>query len=141
MSQQPREYTKPLPRPTPISEPFWRGAREGQLLLQHCRVCGQAHFYPRPFCTTCLSEELEWRKACGRGTVYSFTVVRRAANRAFEPDLPYVFAAISLAEGPRLAGNIIGLPPDAVRVGMPVEAVFIPATPEVTLIKWRPSGG
>jgi len=34
--------------------------------------------------------------------------------------------------------NVVGLPVDAVRIGMPVQPVFDAVTPQVTLIKWRP---
>lgn len=138
MSQSPT-YEKPLPRPTLISKPFWDGLREEKLLVQRCRSCGRLQHYPRPHCVVCLSQELDWAEASGRGTVYSYTVVRRAAHPAFAPDVPYVFAVIELAEGPHLSGNVVGISPEAVRIGMPVVAVYDHVTPEVTLLKWRPS--
>jgi uncharacterized protein len=138
MVTQQTEYKKPLPRPTPVSAPFWVGAKQHRLLIQRCRRCANVQFYPRPHCVTCLSDDLDWIEASGRGTLYSYTIVRRAASPAFEPDLPYVVAVIELAEGPHMTGNVVGVPPEEVRVGMPVRAVFDDVTPEVTLIKWRP---
>lgn len=136
--QTTREYKKPLPRPTLISKPFWDGLREERLLIQRCRECGSLQHYPRPHCIRCLSLDLEWTQASGRGTVYSYTIVRRAANPAFAEDVPYVLAVIELEEGPHLSGNVVGVPPEEVRIGMPVEAVFDHVTPEATLLKWRP---
>ncbi len=132
------EYQKPLPRPTIVSRPFWEAARQHRLVVQQCRQCGNLQHYPRPFCVRCLATDLDWRECSGRGTVYAFTVVRQAASAAFAPDVPYVLATVELEEGPRLATNIVGCPPEAVRVGMPVQAVFDDVTPEVTLIKFRP---
>ena len=86
-----------------------------------------------------MGSDLEWREVSGRGTVYSFTVVRRTNNRAFLNDLPYVLAIVELAEGPRLTTNIVGCPPEAVRCGMPVQVSFDDVTPEVTLVKFRPA--
>lgn len=134
------EYQKPLPRPTVVSRPFWEAAKQHRLVVQQCRQCGNRQHYPRPFCVRCLSTELDWKECSGRGTVYAFTVVRQALNPAFAPDVPYVLATVELEEGPRLCTNIVGCPPEAVRVGMPVHAVFEDVTPEVTLIKFRPAG-
>jgi len=136
---QATEYSKPLPRPTLISKPFWDGLREEKLLVQRCRSCGRLQHYPRPHCIVCLSQELEWAPMSGKGTVYSFTIVRRAAHPAFAADVPYVLAVIELQEGPHVTGNVVGTPPEAVRIGMPVTAVFDHVTPDVTLLKWRPA--
>jgi uncharacterized OB-fold protein len=130
--------SRPLPRPTGISAPFWRGAAEGRLLLQRCRRCGSFIYYPRPFCPTCLGGELEWREASGKGQVYTYTVVRRAATPAFADKVPYVLAIVELEEGPRLVTNIVGCRPEEVRVGMPVKATFERYSDEVGLVFFRP---
>lgn len=137
---QTAEYSKPLPRPTLISKPFWDGLRVEKLLVQRCRSCRRLQHYPRPHCIVCLSQELEWAEMSGRGTVYSFTIVRRAAHPAFAADVPYVLAVIELDEGPHMTGNVVGIPAEEVRIGLPVTAVFEHVTPEVTLLKWRPAG-
>lgn len=134
------EYRKPLPRPTPISAGYWRGAKAHQLRLQRCRDCGQHIFYPRSLCPYCLSHHLEWVTASGKGKVYSYTVVRRAAHPAFQEDVPYVLAIVELEEGPRMTTNIVGCDPQEVRVEMAVEAVFDDVTAEVTLVKFKPLG-
>ncbi|GBD12352.1 hypothetical protein HRbin24_00359 [bacterium HR24] len=131
---------RPLPRPTRISAPFWRGAAEGKLLLQRCRRCGLFIYYPRPFCPRCLAEELEWHEASGRGRVYTYTVVRRAATPAFAAMVPYVLAIVELEEGPRLVTNIVGCRPEEVRVEMPVRATFERLSDEVGLVLFRPDG-
>jgi hypothetical protein len=58
--------------------------------------------------------------------------------KSFEDDLPYGVALVELEEGPRLISNIVGVPREAVDIGMPVEAVFDAVTSEVTLVKFRP---
>jgi len=132
------EYRKPLPRPTPISQEYWRGAKAHQLRLQRCRQCGRHVFYPRSFCPLCLSDNLEWVTASGKGKVYSYTVVRRAVHPAFQEEVPYVLAIVELEEGPRLTTNIVGCPPEEMRVEMAVEAVYDDVTPEITLVKFKP---
>jgi uncharacterized OB-fold protein len=135
------EYKKPLPRPTAVSAPFWEAAQNRRLIVQQCRDCGGLQHYPRPFCVRCTGENLDWKECGGWGTVYAFTIVRQAANPAFAEDVPYVHAIVALAEGPHMATTITGCPPEDVRVGMRVQAVFDDVTPEVTLIHFRPTNG
>lgn len=131
------EYQKPLPRPSPISRPFWEAARRHELMLQRCGACGNFIYYPRARCPDCLSDRLEWTRCSGRGTLYSYTVVHRTPVRAFAGE-PYVLAIVELAEGPRMTTNIIG-PHDGLEVGMAVKAVFDDVTPDCTLVKFAPA--
>ena len=132
------DYTKPLPRPTGVSQEFWEGARRHELRLQRCTGCGEHVFYPRVVCPSCLGDGLEWVTASGQGKVYSHTVVRRAMNPSFRPDVPYVYAIVELEEGPRMATNIVECSPDDVKVDMPVEVVFDDVTEKRTLVKFKP---
>ena len=134
----PSEYRKPLPRPSAVSQPYWDALNGGKVRIQRCAACGEHVFYPRPYCPACLSEALEWVAVSGRGRVYSFTVVRRAMNPAFAEDVPYVYAIVELEEGPRLMTNVVGCPPEDVRVDMPVKAVYDRVTSEITLLKFEP---
>lgn len=132
-------YAKPLPKPSTLTRPFWDGLREGALRLQKCADCGEYVFYPRPACSHCMSERLEWTEVSGRGTVYTFTIVRRPNIPAFQADVPYVFAIVELEEGPRLATNVVGCEPEAVRVDMPVKAFYDGVTEEISLLKFEPA--
>jgi uncharacterized protein len=98
-------------------EPYWAAAREGRLLLKHCRACDRTHYYPRPLCPFCMSDDTEWREASGAGTVYSWSVERRA-----QP--PYVIAFVTLAEGPTLLTNLVDCDPDGVAIGQAVTLAF-----------------
>ena len=130
------EYAKPLPKPSPMSEPFWEAARRHELWLQRCTDCGQFVFYPRPQCPNCWSAKLEWKPASGRGKIYSYTVVRRPTHRAFTE--PYVLAIVELEEGVRMTTNIVAAP-EQVRVGMGVNVLFDDVTPDRTLVKFKPA--
>lgn len=131
-------YAKPVPYPSAVSRPYWDGLRARELRLQQCADCSRYVFYPRAACPYCLSERLDWTLASGRGRVYSFTIVRRAMNPAFVEDVPYVYAIVELVEGPRVTTNVVGCLPEAVRVDMPVKAVYDDITPEATLLKFEP---
>ncbi len=131
------DYIKPLPKPTPASRPFWDAARRHELTLQRCGGCKKFIYYPRDRCPHCLSKDLSWERVSGRGTIYSYTVVRRASSRAFA-DAPYVLAIVELDEGPRMTTNIVA-PPEQLKIGMPVTAFFDDVTPEHTLVKFKPA--
>lgn len=115
---------KPLPRILPETRAFWEAARRHELVIQQCADCGQRMHFPRFLCHSCLSENLTYVPSPGRGTVYSFTVVRQAAHPAFEAEVPYVYALIELEEGVRMMSNLINISPEDVRIGQPVRVVF-----------------
>ncbi len=39
-----------------------------------------------------------------------------------------------------MLSNVVGIRPDAVKIGMPVEVTFDDVTPEFTLPKFKPAG-
>ena len=132
-----KEYKKPLPEPTPWSQPFWDGCKRHELLIQRCKDCQTPTFYPKLFCPHCLSPNLAWEKASGRGKIYSYTAVHSYAPSAFSEDTPYVVAVIDLQEGVRMMSNIVDCLPEAVKCDMNVEVVFDDVTEEMTLPKFR----
>ena len=129
---------KPAPGPDPETEPYWRAAHEGRLLVQRCRSCGNHQLYPRWRCLRCRGE-VEWVDASGRGTVYSFTVIRQNFSRSFKHLIPYVVALVDLEEGPRLMTNVVGCPPEDVRIGMAVRVRFEPVSDEAALPLFEPA--
>jgi hypothetical protein len=135
-----KKYIKPMPRIDEESKGFWEACRRHELYVQRCGACGLLRHYPRALCPTCLSDQIEWVKSSGRGTVYTFTVTYQNQAPGFREELPYVLAYVQLEEGVRLLTNIVGCPADDVRIGMPVEVVFDDVTSEVTLPKFRPAG-
>ncbi len=132
------EYKKPLPYIHNETKAYWDAARSHQLLLRKCRACGQYHFYPRDFCPSCFSFDVEWVKASGRGTVYSVTICHIPAA-GFKDVVPYNLVLVELEEGPRMMSNIVDCPNDDITIGMAVEVVFDDVTPEVTLPKFKPA--
>ena len=127
----------PLPQPTPESQPFFDALKQRRLLIQRCRDCGNAYYYPRPFCPACLSSAVEWEQASGRGKLYSFVINHRAAPGFVAP---YIIAVVELDEGPRMMSNLVDVEPDPemVRCEMPVEIVFDDVDGDVTLPRFRP---
>jgi uncharacterized OB-fold protein len=128
-----------IPGMTELTAPFWQAARDGRLAVQECRSCGRLTHPPLPACPDCHSTGLGWREVSGTGTVYTYTVVRHPTHFAFADQIPYVIALVELAEGPRLITAITGCPPEQVRAGMPVRAVFREAADGVTLPYFEPA--
>lgn len=130
--------SKPIPCPTPETEVYWEGCRQGELRLQRCGSCAQVQFPPRRFCSICLADDPAWEPASGRGRIVSFTTVRHPASPAFADDLPYVVALIELEEGPTLMAGIRGCEPDDVAIGMPVEVEFEERSAEIHVPYFHP---
>jgi uncharacterized OB-fold protein len=128
-----------LPTPDGDSQTFWDAAREGRLLIKRCRACGRPHYYPRPFCPHCWSDEVEWEQASGRGTLYTYSVVYQNDLPPFSERVPYVAAIVDLEEGPRAMSNVVDCPLDELEVGMALEVVFEAISEEVTIPVFRPS--
>ena len=110
------------PSMTPDTQFFWDGTKEHRLLIQRCVSCAQLRHPPRPMCPHCGSVEWDTVEASGRGTVYSFVMPHHPPYPWFE--YPYIVALIDLEEGTRLVSNLVGIAPDAVSTGMPVEVCF-----------------
>ncbi|MBP5938460.1 bifunctional MaoC family dehydratase N-terminal/OB-fold nucleic acid binding domain-containing protein [Streptomyces acidiscabies] len=126
-------------RPRPVinrdNSPFWDGIRHHRLLLQRCTACTTLRFPWLPGCTECGSPDWDTQEASGEGTVYSYVVMHHPPFPAFDP--PYAVALVELAEGPRLVSNVIGVPYDKVRIGMPVTLEFRAYDEELTLPVFR----
>ena len=124
---------KPLPILDDLSRVYWEAAREGRLLVQRCRACGEHQFYPRRHCVHCFAPEPEWVEAKGTGRLHTFSVVHRTATPGFAEEVPYVFGIVELDEGPRLTVNVVDTPLEELRCDLPVRVVFTRVTDELAL--------
>ncbi|MEZ5216458.1 MAG: Zn-ribbon domain-containing OB-fold protein [Ilumatobacteraceae bacterium] len=115
----------PVRRPhrTLETEPFWDGCAARRIVLPQCNACDEVIWYPRRFCPFCGSRDVRWEEMSGRGTIYSFTVIRKGPG-PYREHSPYVVAYVELDEGPRLLTNVVDVPIDQVEVGQAVRVVF-----------------
>lgn len=111
-----RDFAAPMPNPE--TEEYWKATAEGRLLLRRGKS-GRPHFYPRAICPFDMSDT-EWFEATGRGTIYSFSIMRRAP-------VVYAIGYVTLEEGVSMLTNFVDCDLDALRIGMPVRVVFKPA--------------
>jgi len=129
----------PPPLADAITLPFWQAAAEHRLVVQRCTACGHTRLPPAPLCPACRSADCDWKELSGRGEVYTYTTVHRPI--AAGQKLPYVVAVIALedAGGLRMISNLVGVEPEAVAIGMPVEVVLEDMGPELALPRFRPA--
>jgi uncharacterized protein len=98
----------------------FEAAEAGKLLVPRCNSCGRSHWYPRAICPHCFSQDLAWNEASGKGTIYSFSVMKRA-------EVPYAIGYVTLEEGPTMMTNIVDCDLDGIRIGQPVKLKFVPS--------------
>jgi uncharacterized OB-fold protein len=113
----------PVPERSPDTEEFWAATTEGRLLLPRCGACGTIVWYPRARCPACAGVVSAWVEASGEGVVYSVSVVHRGPG-PYRDCGPYTVAYVELDEGPRVLTNVVGCPPEDVRIGQRVRVVF-----------------
>ena len=135
----PRPPRSARPTPIDVTRPFWDGLAAGEVRLQRCRACDSWVFYPRPRCSPCLSDALDWHTVSGRGN--ALQLHRRPAGDP--PGFRRRGAATAGHGGARR-----GRPPhldDGRRgaggpaVGLPVTPVFEPGDDGITLLRFRPA--
>jgi len=127
--------------PDPWTEPFWQAASEHRLVAPKCTNCGAFRMPPSPFCWSCRRQDVEWVELSGRGTVYTFIIARRALIPQLAPAMPNVVAVIELDDAPgcRLVGNVLGIDPEAVEIGMAVEVAWDDIDETVTIPRFVPA--
>lgn len=132
--------SKPLPAMTEQTRPFWTGARSGQLMLQKCGNCATFNFFPKPWCIECGSRDLAWTQAKPYGTVYSYTISRTVVMNSpvWQAELPVVMCLIDLDDGARMYAQVTGCAPEAMHIGMRVQAYFEAIDDEAGIPKFRP---
>ena len=133
------EYKKAVPRPTPETQHFWDGCKDGKLILQRCKETGKAYFPPRPFSPFNGSKDVETFEASGKGKLYTYMINHRPA-RGFD-DGPYAIAIVELEEGVRMMSNIVDCDqtPETLQLDMPLEVVFEEISDDISLPQFRPT--
>ena len=90
----------------------------GQFLIQRCTGCSQHVYFPRESCPHCGAHDLQWVAPSGYGTVYSTTTIARKPEAGGN----YNVSLIDLDEGVRMMSRVEGVAPEAVHIGLRVQA-------------------
>ena len=128
-----------VPLITPDTAFFWAGTAVGELCIQRCAGCGALRHPPGPMCPACgRASDGGYAVAAGTGEVFSYVVHHHPPVPGKK--LPLVVALVQLPEGVRMLGEMPGVRPDQVRIGLPVRVTFTQAG-DVALPAFRPAEG
>jgi uncharacterized protein len=131
------------PQVTPDTAFFWAGTAAGELRIQRCAACGALRHPPGPMCPACGAPgDGGYVVAAGTGEVFSYVVHHHPSLPGKQ--LPLVVALVQLPEGVRMVGEIPGVAPDQMHIGLPVRATFVRVDDDLnpfTLPAWRPAEG
>lgn len=114
---------------------FWKGLKEGKLLIQRCKETGELRHPPSPCCPTTQSFNWDTVEAKGTGEIYSYVVMHYPEVPPF--DHPNPIGLIQLDEGTRLVAQIIGSKPADIRIGQRVQVEFNTFDDDLTLPQFR----
>ena len=129
-----------LPGPDGLGAEFYACASEtGVLHLQRCDQCTTWRHPPRVLCAACGSADWSWQPTRGRGRVFTWTVTHRPTDPAFAGHLPYAVVVVTLDEGPRVVGNLVGIEPGELRLDLPVRVVLDRRSDAVALVDFGPT--
>ena len=137
MSDLANDYAKPLPELEGFSKDFYGFCKQGELRFQRCKICKTWRHVPRELCAECGSWSWEWALSSGTGTIFTWTVVRRALHPAFDDSVPYAPTGVEMQEGVRLLSTLVDVDPADLEIGMEVEVIFDAVTPEITLPRFK----
>jgi len=87
-------------------------------------------------CPSCHGLELEVLDLAGSGVVYSYSILHHPQHPSFE--YPVIAALIDLDEGVRILSNLVGIPPEDARIGMPVQVRFEPTRGDMAVPVFEP---
>lgn len=118
------------------TEFFWEGTKARELRIQKMPD-GTLRHPPVPAIWQDKTEPVDYVVASGKGTVFSYVV--HHAPKVPGRDLPFVVALVELAEGVRMLGELRGIEPGNVEVGLPVVADFEKLDDDTVLPFWKVS--
>ena len=132
---RPAPDANPALRPRPginrVNQTLFDGYRAHELRIPKCSGCGLLFFPPLPRCSECGSFDIGYAVASGRGTVYSYTVVHHPQVPGFRYPLVTALVELEPLDGAtiRFVADMVGVAPDAVVIGMPVELEWLDSHP------------
>jgi len=111
---------------------FDKFCSEKKLMASKCKQCGTIWLPPRPLCTKCKGNQMEWVQLKGQGKLVSFTTIGVGTptmiEAGYDRNHPYCSGVVELEEGPRFSAQILGVDvthPENIKIGTPVTADFI----------------
>ena len=91
--------------------------KNDRLLGLKCAECGAITIPPKMVCQKCACTDMEITELTGSGKIETFTTVY-VAPEGREDEVPYVIVMVGLDEGPWILGNLTGIEPEKVDIGI-----------------------
>jgi len=137
---------RPVPIPDAVSEFYWDSAKQGRLSIQGFEGKGLLQHPPSPVPEVPgggppLDQAVPVAvEVSGRGTLFSFTILRQPFHPGFVDARPLMIGLTELDDAPgvRILTNIVDAQPDQLRIGLPMEVVF-ERRGEMSLPQFRPA--
>lgn len=119
---------------------FWDGVNAHELRIQR-RPDGTLQHPPVPAVWADKDAPTDYVVASGKGSVFSYVV--HHAPKVPGRSLPFVIALVELEEGVRMLGELRGIEPEQVKIGLPVRATYLDfpdseVSPAWSLYAWEP---
>ena len=94
-----------------------------RLEAARCTKCGKVSFPPRLVCPKCHSREFQRFNMKPTGKVVTHTVIRTPSDE-FSGEAPFAVGVIEIDDGARLTTQIVDVPFEEIKIGMPVKLEF-----------------
>lgn len=110
---------------------FQQFLSEGRLMGCKCQSCGTEYLPPKPTCSSCYSQDMEWVEMPITGKLAAFTCIAIAPpvmiKEGYNRKNPYCIGVVELDNGQRIDAIIKGVEPrqpETIHIGMEVLADF-----------------
>ncbi len=114
-----------------VSLPIFAASLRERYRLEEprCLSCGSINVPARMVCLECGRGEFQWERLCGRGRVFTYTVIAKGgAPSEFDEQQTMtgaiLVAVVELQEGARVVAQLTDCEPQQLKVGTAVRAVF-----------------
>ncbi len=94
-----------------------------RLEAARCKGCGKVFFPPRLICNKCKGREFDRFNLKNTGKVVTHTIIRTPSDE-YSGQAPFAVAIVQMDDGVRLTMQIVDVPLDEIRIGMPLRLEF-----------------
>ena len=108
-----------------LHEEFWDNVAKGDFKVRRCAGCGTWQFPPLTLCRQCLSSDVRWEEASGKGTLWSWIRIHKPYFKDFADEVPYLVAMVELQEGPLMVSSILDADASDLKCGAEVELSIV----------------
>lgn len=116
--------------------PFFEAAKDGRLVVKHCKDCDNGLHPPTDRCYFCGSWNTEWKEVSGHGKLYTWTVVEHTAHPGYPAPSTIVVVELEDIKRVRLVGHLPGR--HALAKDAPMHVVFERLSDDIVQPNWLP---